>query len=54
MMKKSFTNRIIGMPDTPDGEKPPKQPGTSWDDLPEYDTALGLNVTINHVGDCFD
>ena len=49
-----FTNRVIGVPEPPEGEKKPRQPGNDWDDLPEYDTALGLEVIINHVGDCFD
>ena len=49
-----FTNRAFKLPDTPEGEKPPKRPGNNWEDLGEYDTALGLEVIINHVGDCFD
>ena len=50
----TFTNRIVRVPETPEGEKAPKKPGSNWEDLGEYDTALGLEVIINHVGDCFD
>ena len=49
-----FTNRILGFPKIPDGEKKPKLPGGHWGIFEEYDTALGGQLLINHVGDCFD
>ena len=40
----------------PEGVKPPKLPGkpVSLIELDDYMTALGLEVSINHCGDCFD
>ena len=32
----------------------PKQRGNWHTDIDDYDTALGVGTTINHVGDCFD
>jgi hypothetical protein len=29
-------------------------PGKWWTTIDSYDTPLGLEVAINHVGDCFD
>ena len=50
----TITNTIPGKPKIPDGEKKPKTPGDSWDNFDDYDTALGGQLLINHVGDCFD
>ena len=50
-----FTNRIARIPEVPEDQPQPDVPrGTGWVIFGEYDTALGGNVLINHVGDCFD
>ena len=46
----TFTNKIIGTPKT--GKA--KTGGDSWAFFDEYDTPLGGQLLINHVGDCFD
>lgn len=48
-----FTNTIWKRPDNPPKGKKPKTPGEVVD-IEEYDTPLGVDVIINHVGDCFD
>ena len=48
-----FTNSIWKRPDTPTQGKKPKTPGDVVD-IEEYETPLGVEITINHVGDCFD
>ena len=49
-----FTNTVIEPPTTPPGGgKPPKTPGKTVT-FEEYETPLGIDVIINHVGDCFD
>ena len=32
----------------------PKLPGEPLIEIEDYGTPLGINVIINHVGDCFD
>ena len=49
-----FTNAIWKRPDNPPKGKPPKTPGETWYVFEEYDTPLGVEIVINHVGDCFD
>lgn len=49
-----FTNVLWDRPDTPTGGKKPKTTGDTWFIFEEYDTPLGVEVVINHVGDCFD
>ena len=49
-----FTNALYSTPDEPPPGKPPKNPGPPTEYIPEYDTPLGVEVLINHVGDCFD
>ena len=50
----TFTNHFVNVPPVP-GDKPqPKTPGGGWVIFEEYDTALGGDILINHVGDCFD
>ena len=49
-----FTNRITRIPEPPNGGKKPTVPGDVFAYFEEYDTALGINTIINHVGDCFD
>ncbi|MBR3334900.1 MAG: Cna B-type domain-containing protein, partial [Clostridia bacterium] len=48
-----ITNEPYHDDGTTKGKKPPKAgPGT--EEIDEYKTPLGVNVIINHVGDCFD
>ena len=50
-----FTNRVIKVPKIPPEKKQPDIPdGGGWADFNDYDTALGIPLLINHVGDCFD
>ena len=49
-----FTNRIVNVPKVPANQPQPKTPGDTWFVFEEYDTALGIPILINHVGDCFD
>ena len=49
-----FTNRIIPQPTVPTGNRQPTIPKDEWTDVDEYETALGLETSVNHVGDCFD
>ena len=52
----TITNKEYGRPETPSQGAPPKMPGRPVElfHFDEYDTALGLEVAINHAGDCFD
>jgi hypothetical protein len=50
----TFTNKILGRPKPPEGKKLPPTRGTPYVTFEEYGTPLGLEVLINHVGDCFD
>ena len=50
----TFTNKVIGIPKVPVNQPQPKTPGDTWVIFEEYDTALGGELLINHVGDCFD
>ena len=49
-----FTNRAREIPDIPPDQPQPRTPGGGWVIFEEYDTALGGETLINHVGDCFD
>ena len=49
-----FTNTMVKVPEVPDGWKKPTVPGETWIVFEDYDTALGMETIINHVGDCFD
>ena len=49
-----FHNRIFERPEEPEKGTKPRTPGGSVVTLDEYDTPLGVEVIINHVGDCFD
>ena len=48
-----FTNTIWRRPEAPGPGKKPKGPGEVVD-IEEYETPLGVEIVINHVGDCFD
>jgi len=50
----TFTNRLWERPEEPTQGKKPKNPGNPVITIDEYDTPLGVDVIINHVGDCFD
>lgn len=52
--KTIFTNKPWTRPDTPTGGKVPKEPGETLEVIPESGTPLGIDVQINHAGDCFD
>ena len=49
-----FTNKLYERPTPPPGTKGPKTPGTPYLIIEEYGTPLGVEIIINHVGDCFD
>ncbi|MBR6443043.1 MAG: hypothetical protein IKS46_05100, partial [Clostridia bacterium] len=49
----TFTNRLWKRPDEPGPGKKPKTPGDTVE-IDEYETPLGVEIIINHVGDCFD
>ena len=49
-----FTNHLPKIPTVPEDQPQPKVPGESWVIFEEYETALGGELLINHVGDCFD
>ena len=50
-----FTNTVIerDVP-PPEGKTPPKKRGDKYVIIEDYVTPLGVEVVINHVGDCFD
>ena len=51
----TFTNTLWERPATPPANAGnPPVPGQTWLTIEEYDTPLGVEVIINHVGDCFD
>lgn len=50
----TFTNAVWVRPQKPTAGKPPKVPGETFYVFEDYDTPLGVEVIINHVGDCFD
>ena len=49
-----FTNKLYERPTPPPGTKAPTPPGTPYLIIEEYGTPLGVEIIINHVGDCFD
>ena len=49
----TFVNATRKRPETPEQGKKPKTPGETVE-IDEYDTPLGVEIIINHVGDCFD
>ena len=50
----TFTNSAWERPDNPSQGKKPKTPGKAVYVFEDYDTPLGVEIVINHVGDCFD
>lgn len=49
-----ITNRLWMRPDAPSQGRMPKTAGDTVYTFEEYDTPLGVEIVINHVGDCFD
>ena len=50
-----FTNSLRHRDETPPEGKPsPKKRGSNYLIIEDYGTPLGVEVVINHVGDCFD
>ena len=49
-----FTNSLYERPPMPEDAGNPPLPGDTWYLFEEYETPLGVEVIINHVGDCFD
>ena len=49
-----FTNHAPQIPEIPPELPQPARPGAFWFIFEEYETALGGELLINHVGDCFD
>ncbi len=49
-----FTNRIRQRNDEPNRPDSPKPKGNNYIIISEYGTPLGVNVIINHVGDCYE
>ncbi len=49
-----FTNTLWQRPEVADEEEKPKVPGDTYYVFEEYETPLGVELIINHVGDCFD
>ncbi len=50
----TLTNSQWKRPDEPEKGRKPKLPGPPLYSIDDYDTPLGVEVIINHVGDCFD
>ena len=50
----TFTNQVIPVPVPPQENRQPRVPTQTLTVIEEYETALGVDVMINHVGDCFD
>ncbi len=50
----TFTNKLWERPEAPTQGRKPKIKGTPLVVFDDYDTPLGVEVIINHVGDCFD
>ena len=50
----TFYNHAVNVPKIPEWMPQAKVPGDMWFIFEEYETALGGEILINHVGDCFD
>ena len=50
-----FTNGLRNREENPPEDKPvPEKHGNAYLVIEDYGTPLGVDVVINHVGDCFD
>ena len=50
----TFTNKVWARKPATTTTKTPKTAGNPKEELEDYETPLGVEVMINHVGDCFD
>ena len=50
----TITNSLFQRSEPPKDKKVGKTRGNSFFLIDDYDTPLGVEITINHVGDCFD
>ena len=50
----TLVNRLWQPPKLSEGKKQPKRTGDTWIVLDDYETPLGLEIMINHVGDCYE
>jgi len=50
----TITNKPWERPENPPKGRKPREPGDPTYIFEEYDTPLGVEIVINHVGDCFD
>ena len=50
----TLTNTLWQRPEPPEGKTVPPVPGVPVEEFDDYNTPLGIEVIINHVGDCFD
>ena len=50
----TITNSLFQRGEPPKDKKVGKTRGDSFFFIDDYDTPLGVEITINHVGDCFD
>ena len=49
-----ITNKVWEREAIPENMKPKRTPGNTFYIFEDYDTPLGVEIMINHVGDCFD
>jgi hypothetical protein len=49
-----FTNAAWKREDPSTPGRTPKTPGAPVETIDDYETPLGIEIMINHVGDCFD
>lgn len=50
----TLVNRLWEPPQVPTGQKEPRRTGNKWEILEDYETPLGVEIMINHVGDCYE
>lgn len=50
----TLINRLWQPPQVQEGKKQPRRTGTEWYAFDDYDTPLGVEIMINHVGDCYE
>ena len=50
----TFTNSFRTRPTTDPGTPTPPRPGTPTVVIDDYETPLGIDVSINHTGESFD
>ena len=50
----TLVNKLWERPEPPEGKTIPPVAGTPTEEIDDYGTPLGIDVIINHVGDCYD